>query len=481
MKYLTLLLIITTLASCNTDNNNQRPNIILILVDDLGKEWISCYGAQDISTPNVDALANNGVMFNNVYSMPQCTPTRLTLMTGQYPFRNGWVNHWDVPRWGGGAHFDETKNPALVTKIREAGYKTCIAGKWQIDDFRVEPDALVKAGFDEYCMWTGWESGVSPSKERYHQPYIFTKEGSKTYKEEFGPDVFKDFIISFIKDNRDDPFFIYYPMVLTHTPFVNTPDEEANDVLGKHKAMVRYTDKIVGQIVKAIDDTGLRDNTVIMFTTDNGTTRRITGTYKNRKVKGGKTLTTENGICEPFIVSWTGKIKESYTSNALIDFSDILPTCLDLAGGDPKAEMTFQGINHIIDGRSFKDVLVKNSPKSNREWILGMGGSNNAKLTENGVENMYVYRDRVLRNEKYKLYIDTKGKPEKFYDLLNDPFEEENIIDKLDTKERKTHYQKLLEPVATFPKKDNDPIYVNNPQQEWDVDISAKSEVWKMN
>ncbi|HCO83443.1 MAG TPA: N-acetylgalactosamine 6-sulfate sulfatase, partial [Arenibacter sp.] len=130
------------------------PNILFILVDDLGKEWISSYGAEDIETPNIDALAKSGLKFNNVYSMPQCTPTRVTLLTGQYPFRHGWVNHWDVPRWGGGAHFDETENPTLVNEMKRAGYKTCIAGKWQIDDFRVEPDALEKVGFDEYCMWT---------------------------------------------------------------------------------------------------------------------------------------------------------------------------------------------------------------------------------------------------------------------------------------------------------------------------------------
>lgn len=86
----------------------EPPNILFILVDDLGKEWISTYGAEDIQTPNIDALAKSGIKFNNVYSMPQCTPTRVTLLTVQYPFRHGWVNHWDVPRWGGGVHFDET-------------------------------------------------------------------------------------------------------------------------------------------------------------------------------------------------------------------------------------------------------------------------------------------------------------------------------------------------------------------------------------
>ena len=154
----------------------QKPNIIVFLIDDLGKEWLSSYGATDIATPNIDALSESGMQFNTVYGTPQCTPSRVTLLTGQYPFRHGWVNHWDVPRWGGGAHFDESLNPSLPLELKKAGYKTFVGGKWQIDDFRVEPDALTKVGFDEFCMWTGYETGnPEASQNRYNDPYIFTK------------------------------------------------------------------------------------------------------------------------------------------------------------------------------------------------------------------------------------------------------------------------------------------------------------------
>ncbi len=477
LSFLTLLNL--DIYSSSNFEKREQPNIILILVDDLGKEWISCYGAEDIKTPNIDKLADNGVLFNNVYAMPQCTPTRLALLTGQYPYRNGWINHWDVPRWGGGAHFDETQNPSFISKIKETGYKTCIAGKWQIDDFRVEPDALTKIGFDSYCMWTGYETGIPESAERYQNPYIYSNGFSKTYSNQFGSDIFTKHITSFITENNESPFFVYFPMVLTHPPFVNTPDETSDTKIGKHKAMVRYTDKIVGQLINTLEALNIREETIIIFTTDNGTSRGIKGNYKNEFINGGKTQTTENGICIPFIISWTGRIKNNLLSNALIDFTDILPTCLDIAGGNPKPKMTFLDKSYVIDGISFKDVLTKNRTSSKRSWILSMGGQNNARLTENGVENMYAFRDRVLRNERYKLYINTAGLPEKFFDLEQDPFENQNLINNLNSKERKRNFELLLKPVKTFPKKDNDPVYLNNKPQDWDVKITAKSQVWK--
>lgn len=483
MKIQLLLFLIIIHCACSdtktTSPAQVKPNIVLILVDDLGKEWVSCYGAEDMITPNIDALANRGTMFNNVYSMPQCTPSRVTLLTGQYPFRHGWVNHWDVPRWGGGAHFDETMNPSLGLEMKKAGYRTCIAGKWQIDDFRVESDALTKNGFDAYCMWTGGETGVVASSKRYQDPYLFTKEGSKSYGGKFGPDIFRDFIINFIEIHKDSPMFIYYPMVLTHTPFVNTPDESAEDDLGKHKAMVRYVDKITGEIVQALENAKIREKTIIIWTTDNGTARKIEGSYRGMKVKGGKALTTEPGICAPFIVSWPDHLEVGIESNALIDFTDIYSTCLEVAGIAPRNNTNTDNSSHVIDGKSFLSVLLNQEGASEREWILGMGGGNNARLTENGVENQYNFRDRVLRNKQYKLYVDSNRKAKKFIDLLVDPFERHNLLDSIITPDQQRNYKQLMKVMESFPIKDNDPIYKPNPPAKWDVEITARSQLWK--
>ena len=221
LSFTGLLVILTT---CGHQNElPQKPNILLIFVDDLGKEWISSYGSDNIETPNVDLLAETGLKFENFYVNPQCTPSRLSLFTGQYPFRHGWVNHWDVPRWGGGAHYDWRVNPGLGRVMHDAGYKTAAAGKWQVNDFRVQPDAMKNHGFDDWCMWTGYETGNPPSADRYWDPYLFTKEGSKTYPGEFGEDLMTDFLIDFMKKNKEDPMFMYYAMCLTHTPLVPTP------------------------------------------------------------------------------------------------------------------------------------------------------------------------------------------------------------------------------------------------------------------
>ncbi|MDO5968754.1 sulfatase-like hydrolase/transferase [Flavivirga aquimarina] len=398
-----------------------KPNFVFILVDDLGKEWISAYGATDIETPNIDALASKGIKFNNAYSMPQCTPSRVALLTGKYPYANGWVNHYDVPRWGNGANFDAVQNPTFINELRTHGYRTCIAGKWQINDFRIEPDALDKAGFDDYCMWTGYESGNPASAERYWDPYIFTKEGSKTYKGAFGPDIFSDFVLDFMRDNKESPMCIYYPMVLTHTPFVHTPrHQEAKTKYEKHQAMVSYTDFIVGKLVNGLKEMGLTDNTYLIFTTDNGTVPSIIGSRDDVYVQGGKSYLTENGINAPFLVITPDQL--NFETDALIDFTDISETLLELAGIE-------EPLNPNGSARSFADVLTGKNQKGSKEWILAMGGQPAILNEENRVENYFTFRDRVIRDSRYKVYLDTLKQLHRIFDMKTDPYEQRNLID----------------------------------------------------
>ena len=347
----------------------EQPNFIFVLIDDLGKEWISCYGSSSVRTPNIDIIAREGMLFHNAWSMPQCTPSRVTLLTGQYPCTNGWINHFDVPRWGHGARFDPALNPCFPRILQKAGYHTCAAGKWQINDFRLEPEAMMEAGFDEYCMWTGGEGGnESVSDKRYWDPYIHTKEGSRTYNGAFGPDIFCDFITRFMEAHRKHPMFVYYPMVLTHIPFVHTPLEpDAGSAFEKHCAMVRYTDLVIGRILATLERLKIRDKTYLFITTDNGTTRSMIGERNGTFIRGGKAYLTENGINAPFLVLCPGR-REGIESNALVDFTDIYPTLLDLAGLSQSPQ------DDRVEGISFAPVLRGDEPGGCRKWILSLGG-----------------------------------------------------------------------------------------------------------
>lgn len=443
----------------------DKPNILFILVDDLGKEWIQCYGGEDIETPNIDKLAATGMKFNNAWCMPQCTPTRVTLLTGQYPFRHGWTNHWDVPRWGSGCHFDAKKNTTYANVLRQAGYTTAAAGKWQIDDYRVEPQAMNEAGFDSWCMWTGYESGNPPSSKRYWDAYIHTgtangETESKTHSGRFGPDIYTDHLIDFIDKNKHKPMLLYFPMALTHGPMTTTPDNKATEGKGRIFAgMVRYTDKLVGRLVAALDAAGVRDNTIIIFTTDNGT-----GGNSNKRlgrvVRGGKAkMSEQNGTAQPFIVNGPGLVPQGVETDALIDFTDILPTFAELGAGTLPED-------RVVDGKSFAPLILGKAKDSPRGWSMSMGGGA-AAFKGGRVMPELAYDDRVLRTKRFKLWIGADRQPQKLFDLIADPWEEKNLIDSTDPAAVAAK-NKLIAVAATFPKQDAGPIYDKNPPQPWD-------------
>jgi len=450
----------------------RQPNIIFIMVDDLGPEWLSCYGGQELKTPNLDKLAEGGMQFSNAYSMAQCTPTRATLLTGQYPFRHGWVNHWDVPRWGAGCHFDPKHNITFARILKTAGYATAAAGKWQINDFRVQPDVMQQHGFDEHCMWTGYETQNPPSAKRYWDPYIHTKAGSQTYKGKFGTDVFVDFLIDFMKRHKASPMMLYFPMCLTHGPLTNTPlDPDAQGNIERHKAMVRYTNQAVGRLVKALDELNIRNNTIIFFTTDNGTAKKISARMNGRLVRGGKATIGEPGVRAPFIVNCPGLVPAGVRTDALTDFTDMLPTFAELAGARIPRDI-------ILDGRSIAKLILGKADDSPRDWIMAMGFGA-AKLADGRVVGAKECADRVVRNKRYKLWL-LDGKPAKLFELPADPAETNNLIDS--KVPNVIAARKKLEAVArSFPKKDGTPKYDPTPPQPWDKkpNLSKKKKLKK--
>lgn len=318
-----------------------------------------------------------------------------------------------------------------------------------------------EAGFDSWCMWTGYEAANPPSSKRYWDAYINIKEdgelkGSRTHKGTFGPDVYNRHLVSFIQKNKDKPMLLYYPMVLTHGPMTTTPDNADG---AQFPGMVPYADKLVGQLVTALEDAGVRRNTIVIFTTDNGT-----GGNSNKRlgrvVRGGKAkMSEQNGTAMPFIVSCPGTVPAGIETDALIDFTDMLPTFAELGRGElPKGR--------VVDGKSFAPLLLGKVDDGPRDWIMSMGGGP-ATLRDGRVVPTLIYDDRVLRNKRFKLWIDTARKPTRLFDLIADPWEENNLIAS-SSADAVAALKRLSSVAATFPEEDGQPIYDKNPPQKWD-------------
>ena len=374
---LCVFLVTSVVSGASAREPQDKPNVILIMADDVSWEAFGCYGAEDYQTPNIDALAASGVRFTHCYSTPICTPTRIKLMTGQYNFRNY-------------THFGYL-NPDSKTfgqLMQSAGYKTAIAGKWQLNglynslpghDDATRPQ---KAGFDESYLWqvTTGKSKNDGGGERFWSPPLERNGKFVTVEDnlgKYGPDLLCDFLCDFMQRNRDDPFFVYYPMVLVHDPFVATPDtigeaprtQSANkapkDQQARKKnfvAMVHYMDKIVGRIVDKVEELGQAENTIIMFTADNGTNTSIKSKWNGQVIQGGKGGMTDMGTHVPFVASWKGTAPSGVVLNDLVDTTDFYATLADAAGIKLKEE-------DPVDGRSILPRLrgEKGNP---RDWVL---------------------------------------------------------------------------------------------------------------
>jgi arylsulfatase A-like enzyme len=441
----------------------ERPNIIFVMLDDLGKEWVGCYGSREGLTPNADRLAAEGMTFENAYAMPLCVPTRTTLLSGQYPARHGWTINWNVPLYGTG-YFDPDYYPSLARVLKQAGYATAVAGKWQVNDFRVQPDVLSQFGFDDYCMWTGIErENQRRSHSRYWDPHVHTKDGSGIRQHQFGEDVFASFLVDFIRENQRRPFMLYYPMCLPHAPLVATPlDRHAAWPREQLRAMIRYADVKLGELLQALEALDLRHRTIVIWTSDNGSPTEYTAVSGGNLMAGGKGTLKERGINVPFIVSCPGLVPAGVTTDALIDFTDLLPTFAELAQGQPASAAT-------LDGRSFARHLLGRERDGPRRWILSMDHTR-AKLSPDGrLKSASPYAQRVVRDKRYKLWIDGDRRSWKLVDLAADPEETDNLIESGEPGHRRARARLRRVIRNRFAPRDAAPSYDPLPKQPWDL------------
>ena len=397
-----------------------RPNIVLILADDLGFECIGANGGTSYQTPNIDKMALKGIRFENCHSQPICTPSRVQIMTGQYNVRN-------YTRFG---NLDRNQ-VSFGNLLKNAGYKTAVAGKWQLGN---EKDSPQHFGFEKSCLWQ--QSLPRTDKDehdtRFSNPILeFNGEVRHFTDGEFGPDIMSDFICDFIEDNKNEPFFAYYPMLLTHCPFIPTPDSEdynpkdPGSLTYKGEPqyfpdMASYMDKLVGKIVSKIEELNLSENTIIIFTGDNGTDYPIVSMFRGDKYPGGKGSTKDNGTHVPLIVRWDNTIEAGIECFDLIDFSDFLPTICDIANVDIPS-------NLLIDGVSFLPQLKgkKGNPKESIYCWYSKSGK---------IEDL----SEFARNKNFKLY-----KTGEFYNVKDDFFEKKSLSYENLNRDEKRSYKTL--------------------------------------
>tara|TARA_R110002096_G_scaffold206192_6_gene392335 strand:+ start:779 stop:2161 length:1383 start_codon:yes stop_codon:yes gene_type:complete len=396
-------------------------NIILILADDIGIDGIGCYGGSDYKTPVLDGLAKTGVRFSHAYSQPLCTPTRVQIMTGKYNHRN-W-QYFGILRQG---------EKTFGHLMSDFGFKTCIAGKWQLTSYDPPdfPGAEKRrgtgthpkdAGFDEYSLFHAEETEDKGS--RYADPTYLQNGVLRTDEGKYGEDMTIDYIADFMKRNREERMFVYYPMALPHWPMVPTPDsEEWKDPSRRFeedtryfKDMVEYMDKIVGNLMAKLDELGLREDTMILFYGDNGTDRRITSTLNGKPVQGGKALPIQAGIRVPLIVNWPKSPVSGLVTDDLVDASDFLPTLVDLAGKSLPDDWG------LVDGISFAPRLL-GKPATPREVAFFWYDP------RPGWDKMAYGRHIFALDHSYKLSL----LDDKFYDiaglgLREEPLEFDNL------------------------------------------------------
>lgn len=384
------------LAACAHAASASKPNIILILADDLGYETIGANGGTSYKTPMLDRLAATGVRFTHCYAQPLCTPTRVQLMTGQYNVRNYVMFDFLDPR-----------ATTFANLLKQAGYATAMAGKWQLGRDAALPG---KFGFDESCLWQ-----LTRRPPRYANPGLEYNGVEKDFTQgEYGPDLVNDYAMDFVTRKKDGPFFLYYSMMLTHDPYQPTPDsatwdpkaigEAVNQDTKHFGEMVTYMDKLVGKLVAKLDALGIRENTLILFVGDNGTGRRATSVMNGKTIPGAKGSTVEYGMHVPLIASWPGRMAKGRVSGDLVDTTDFLPTMLQAAGVPLPAGRT-------LDGRSFLPQLL-GQPGQPRDWVYCWYSRRQAP------EYSFDIRECAF-DHRYKLY-----RTGEFFDLQADVNEE---------------------------------------------------------
>jgi len=395
-----------------------KPNILVILTDDQGYHDVSYYGTKDIRTPYMDQLAKEGMRFDNFYAnCPVCSPTRAALLTGRYQ------DHVGVPgvirthasnSWG----YLDTRARMLPTELKKAGYHTALIGKWHLG--LESPNTPTERGFDTFKGWLGDMMDDYWQKRRHEVNYM--RDNAKTIDPEgHATDLFTQWSVEYIQQRAKTgkPFFLYLAYNAPHFP-VQPPADWLKRVQQREPgipqkraelvAFIEHLDDGIGKVIAALKASGQYDNTLIVFSSDNG--GHLPSLANNGPARDGKQSMYEGGLRVPTAMVWPGKIKPGTISEQVNLTMDLFPTLLEVAGA--------QAVQSI-EGRSFLPTLLgqpaPSEPNRPLYFTRREGGS------EYGGQCSY-----ALRLGDWKLVKNTPFQPMELFNLKEDPLEKQNVI-----------------------------------------------------
>jgi len=405
--------------SAQSSVTGGKPNILLIFTDDQGYHDVSYYGTKDIRTPHIDALRNDGMRMDYFYAnSPVCAPTRASLMTGKYPDYvgvPGLIRYHPENNWG----YLNPKSLLLPAMLKKAGYHTAHVGKWNLG--LESPNLPNEHGFD---LFHGWLEDMMDDywNKRRHGLNFMRLNDNIIDPEGHATDIFTQWSVDFIKsqEKNKDPFFLYLAYNAPHFP-VQPPQEwlekvkkrepDIKDKRAELVAFIEHLDNGIGLVVQALKESGQYENTMIIFTSDNG--GHLPDLANNGPLRDGKQSMYEGGLRVPTTISWPGRIKAGAVSDHVTLTMDIFPTLAELAEVD---------INHKIEGRSFLKALLgdmENQDERSLYFTRREGG------IRHGGQAYY-----ALRLGDWKLLKNSAFEPMELYNLQEDPYELNNLIEK---------------------------------------------------
>lgn len=402
-----------------------RPNIIFILADDMGYGDLSCYGNKIIKTPNIDKLAKEGIRFTQAYAgSAVSSPSRCSLLTGKHTghstIRDNFAKKGGITGFKNGNTIRRAnilpEDTTIATILSASGYKTCLVNKWHLDGFNPEATPLNR-GFDEFYGWLASKDVSNlpyyyPALRYYNRELKEIPENKNSARGIHDSDLSVREGIDFIERNKKSPFFLYLAFDVPHEPYIINDLEQyksmnLTDTAKLYAALITHTDEAIGRLIDYLDKNNLRENTLIIFASDNGaaTMAPVRELNCNGDLKGRKAQLYEGGIKEPFIVNFPKKIKGQQVKNNLIYFPDVMPTL---------AEYAQAKLPQNVDGISIKPLL------DGKEQIT------DDRILYWEFPGMQV----AIRKGQWKAVSVKKGNKLELYDISKDPFEKNNLADK---------------------------------------------------